>query len=179
MPHPKKKSKKFLLKYFEIQSTFNMNKEIIAIRRTLLVFITLLVLSGLTAFPIRSEISFLVQHKDSFPLSFQAWIDRLKAAILNTPELMLYGTDWLAFAHLVIALFFTGVYIDPVRNKFIIAAGLMACAGIVPLAFIMGPARGIPFFHQLIDCSFGILGAIPLFIILKKINQLEHATQTH
>jgi hypothetical protein len=27
-----------------------------------------------------------------------------------------YGTDWLAFAHIVIAVFFIGPFVDPVQN---------------------------------------------------------------
>jgi hypothetical protein len=34
--------------------------------------------------------------------------------------------------------------------------------------------RGIPLFHQLIDCSFGIIGFIPLYYCYKKIKSLEN-----
>ncbi|MGZ4038212.1 MAG: hypothetical protein ACXVPQ_10325, partial [Bacteroidia bacterium] len=138
----------------------------------------LLILSGLTAFPLRSEILFLNHHLHLFPPLLQDWISRVSAAINATPDLVLYGTDWLAFAHLVIAVFFIGVYIDPVRNKFIVLAGIIACIAVFPLALIMGPVRGIPFFHQLIDCSFGVFGSIPLFIIYKKINRLDHESNS-
>jgi hypothetical protein len=72
-----------------------------------------------------------------------------------------YGTDWLAFAHLVIAVAFIGPYFDPIRNKWVITFGLIACVGVIPLALIAGPIRGIPFGWRLIDCSFGVCGAIP------------------
>jgi hypothetical protein len=45
--------------------------------------------------------------------------------------------------------------------------GLAACAGVIVLALICGPIRSIPFFWTLIDCSFGIFGAIPLFYCLR------------
>jgi hypothetical protein len=35
---------------------------------------------------------------------------------------------------------------------------------VVPLALVCGPLRGIPFYWQLIDCSFGVLGIIPLWL---------------
>jgi hypothetical protein len=35
---------------------------------------------------------------------------------------------------------------------------MIACAGIVPLALICGHLRGIPFWWQLADMSFGIVG---------------------
>jgi hypothetical protein len=55
-----------------------------------------------------------------------------------------YGTDLLAFAHLVIAVAFIGPHIDPPRNKWAITFGLIACAGVVPMPIIAGPIRGIP-----------------------------------
>jgi hypothetical protein len=47
---------------------------------------------------------------------------------------------------------------------------------IFPLAFICGPIRHIPFYWQLIDCSFGIIGIIPLFFCYRWIKQLEILT---
>jgi hypothetical protein len=47
-------------------------------------------------------------------------------------------------------------------NKWIITFGLIACGGVIPLALIAGHVRGIPFPWRLIDCSFGVFGAIPL-----------------
>ena len=35
------------------------------------------------------------------------------------------------------------------------------------LARICGPIRGIPFFWRLIDCTFGVLGSIPLLLARK------------
>ncbi|CAM5660696.1 hypothetical protein SALBM217S_01493 [Streptomyces griseoloalbus] len=48
---------------------------------------------------------------------------------------LLLGTDWLAFAHLVIAVAFYGPYRDPVRNIWVVEFGMIACAGIIPLAW--------------------------------------------
>ena len=80
---------------------------------------------------------------------------------------MAYGTDWLAFAHIVIAVYFIGPLINPVRNKWVIQAGLVGCSLVPPLALICGPLRGIPFYWQLIDCSFGVFGAVPLLYCLR------------
>jgi uncharacterized membrane protein YjjP (DUF1212 family) len=148
------------------------------IRRMVSVFIILLVLSGVTAFPLTTEVHFLMEHIDAFPTYFHPWITTVYESVTSTSPVVLYGTDWLAFAHIIIALFFIGVYIDPVRNRFIIDIGIVACVGIIPLAFICGPVRNIPFYHQLIACSFGILGMIPLFYVKRKINLLERTTQT-
>lgn len=73
-----------------------------------------------------------------------------------------YGTDWLAFAHVMIAVVFIGPLLDPVRNVWVITFGLIACAAVIPTAMIFGGVRGIPFNWRLIDCAFGVVGAVPL-----------------
>lgn len=70
-------------------------------------------------------------------------------------------------------MFFIGPFIDPVRNLWTLQAGLIACVLVIPLALICGPIRQIPFGWQLIDCSFGILGAIPLWYCLRLARKLE------
>jgi hypothetical protein len=97
-------------------------------------------------------------------------------ALCNTNRqypFLAYGTDWLAFAHLVIAIVFVGPYRDPVRNKWVITFGLIACAGVIPLALIAGQIRAIPVAWRLIDCSFGVFGGIPLLVCRRQIHALE------
>lgn len=147
--------------------------EIKSIRRVVVVFIILLVLSGVTAFPLITEVNWMKAHIDVFPVFFHQWILNVYEAVHQTPSIVLYGTDWLAFAHIIIALFFIGVYQNPVRNKFTVDVGVMACVLVFPLALIFGPVRGIPFYHQIIDCCFGALGLIPLFYIKHKIKAIE------
>ena len=83
-----------------------------------------------------------------------------------------YGTDWLAFGHLIIALFFIGPLIDPVRNVWVIRAGQIACALVIPLALICGEIRGIPLWWRAVDCSFGVFGFLPLWYAHRLIRQL-------
>lgn len=156
-------------------------KTITKIRTALVIFIVLLVLSGVTAFPLRTEMDFLIRHKNAFPDFMTVWLEKIYNALNATPDLVLYGTDWLAFAHIIIALFFIPVYIDPVKYKANLLIAMVACLGVFPLAFICGPVRNIPFFHQLIDCSFGLIGISVLFFILKLINKLNpsHHEITH
>ncbi|MET9571257.1 hypothetical protein ABZY34_19330 [Streptomyces virginiae] len=143
------------------------------IRAWLIVFVVCLVLSGLTAFPLVSEVRWGNALVDNI------WLRRvgegLERADADYPFL-LYGTDWLAFAHLVIAVFFYGVYRDPVRNIWIVEAGMIACVGVIPLALICGPIRGIPFWWSVIDMSFGVFGVLPLLILRRMIQRLETAT---
>ncbi len=137
-------------------------------RTVMLLFIAGLVLSGLTAFPLLLELNILVTLTGGNPPDGEGlawWIlhvrDGLAESYARYPWIA-YGTDWLAFGHLVIALFFVGPLRDPVRNEWIVTAGLIACGGILPLALICGQIRGIPFYWRLVDCSFGVFGAIPL-----------------
>jgi hypothetical protein len=143
------------------------------IRINILLFSVLLILSGVTAFPLKMETQFLVNIGSIFPEVLQNWILTVHKSVSATPDVVLYGTDWLAFAHLVIALFFIPVYLDPVKYKINLIMAMTACAGVFLLAFICGPIRGIPFFHQLIDCSFGLIGFLLLFYVYKRINILE------
>ena len=104
------------------------------------------------------------------------WVDRVRDALIDTGRsypFLAYGTDWLAFAHLVIAVAFLGPLRDPVRNIWVIQFGMIACAGIIPLALIAGAVRGIPLGWQLIDMSFGVIGTIPLLLVYRLIRRLE------
>jgi hypothetical protein len=75
-----------------------------------------------------------------------------------------YGTDWLAFGHLAIALAFVGAWRDPVRNRWLFDYGLITCAALIPWALAFGDLRGIPLWWRWIDCSFGVIAAIPLWL---------------
>ena len=89
------------------------------IRIMLSVFIVLLVLSGITAFPIETELSLMVRFKSFLPAGCQQWILNVYNALVQTNKAypyLSYGTDWLAFAHLVIAVAFIGPLKDPVKN---------------------------------------------------------------
>jgi hypothetical protein len=158
------------------------------IRFWLSIFIAGLALSGITAFPLQSEIGWFASmlRLPAIQPVAQAthllqWIERVSNAVRTTNArfpFLAYGTDWLAFAHLVIAVAFIGPWIDPVRNKWVITFGLIACVGIIPLAFIAGSVRGIPLPWRLIDCSFGVFGSVPLLICRNSIRALE-AVPTH
>jgi hypothetical protein len=136
------------------------------VRFYLAVMIAGLVVSGVTAFPLTAELKILA---GLYP---HPWLLQVRDALIHTDArypFLAYGTDWLAFAHLCIAVAFIGPWRDPVKNRWVIDWALICCIGVVPLALIAGPIRGIPFFHRLIDCSFGVLGAIPLVLIRREL----------
>lgn len=154
-----------------------MDKNILKRRIKLCLWIIIigLVLSGITAFPLESELALLKAHLPANG-AMANWVNTIYNAVKTTnaqfPWLS-YGTDWLAFAHLVIAVVFIGPLRDPVRNIWVIHFGMIACIAVFPLAFIAGTIRGIPFFWQLIDCSFGVIGFIPLYFANKYTRMLE------
>jgi hypothetical protein len=154
------------------------------VRVWLVIFIVCLVASGLTAFPLETELRIASDFLHGSPApqilpDFVAWIDRVREGVIDTNDrypFLAYGTDWLAFAHLVIAVAFIGVFREPIRNIWIIQWGMIACVGVIPLALIAGPIRGIPFGWTLIDISFGVVGIIPLLIVYRLIRRLERET---
>jgi hypothetical protein len=150
------------------------------IRLVLSLFIAGLVLSGITAFPLEWELGLLARWLDADLAapegSLRWWIARVHDALTQTGarySFLAYGTDWLAFGHLIIALFFIGPWRDPVANAWVLRVGLVACAGVIPFALICGGVRGIPIYWRLIDCAFGVFGALPLLYVLQLIRRCE------
>ncbi|RYE19319.1 MAG: hypothetical protein EOP51_20135 [Sphingobacteriales bacterium] len=134
-----------------------------------------LIVSGITAFPLETELAWILKT-GTYPGCMEKWLTTIYNAISDTNKrypYLSYGTDWLAFAHLVLAVVFIGPSRHPVKNIWVIQFGIIACVAIIPLAFIAGSIRGIPFFWQLIDCSFGVIGIIPLYFSYRATRKLE------
>jgi hypothetical protein len=144
------------------------------------VFIIGLFLSGATAIPLATEVGELVNligANSSSPPG--RWLLLVRDALNDTQmhyPFLFYGTDWLAFGHFVIALAFVGALRDPVRNRWLFDFGLIACALVLPYAMVFGGFRGIPLWWRLIDCSFGVFGAIPLWLCRRWTMELEKLT---
>lgn len=147
------------------------------------IFMAGLVLSGVTAFPLSHELDLMARMlgveqftPQSAPHDMGRWVltvrDGLREMYVAHPWIA-YGTDWLAFAHLVLAVFFIGPWREPVRNVWVLQAGIIACVLVLPLALICGPLRGIPLYWRLIDCSFGVFGAVPLIYCLRLARRME------
>jgi len=148
-------------------------------------FMIALVLSGLTAFPLERELKMVCSarglgqlHPSDVHNGLDSWLltvrDGLGEVYPKYPWIA-YGTDWLAFAHIVMAVFFIGAYVNPVRNVWVLQAGLAACVLVVLLALVCGPIRHIPLGWRLIDCSFGVVGAVPLWLCLRWARELERS----
>ena len=162
-------------------------KELKKIRIALLFFIITLFLSGATVIPIGSELQFLLNNTPA-NTDLQYWLSKVLSAYIFTKQqypFFLYGYDWLAFAHFVLAILFIGPYKNPLRNIWVIEFGLIACLLVIPFAFIAGHFRGIPVGWRLIDWSFGVFGFALLWYCFSRLklifpsiskNQLHHKT---
>ena len=86
------------------------------------IFIAGLVISGATAIPRETELKLLVRvagaDGNAEHNAFAAWLLKVRDALVATNArhpFIAYGTDWLAFAHFVIAIAFIGPWRDPVQ----------------------------------------------------------------
>ena len=154
-----------------------MNREQLLRRRIKLLtwlFILGLVFSGLTAIPLEWEMNLVLKLFNASDLtpdqagsSFVQWLLKVQEALQETNAkfpFLAYGFDWLAFGHIVIAISFIGALRDPVRNIWLFSFGMIACVLLIPWSFFFGGLRGVPIGWRLIDCSFGVLGMIPLWL---------------
>jgi len=166
-----------------------MTRERVLLRRIrilIALFTASLVLSGLTAFALETEVRWLARvlgAGDSGAPSdageFVRWITTVRDGLIEASErspFLAYGTDWLAFGHLAIAVAFLGPIRDPVRNIWVITVGMIACVGVIPTALIAGAVREIPLYWRLMDCSFGVIGFIPLWFASRDTRELERLT---
>lgn len=149
--------------------------------RVLLVFFMLgLLASGLSAIPLQWELG-LLDHwlgSGSFvqPVwpALAGWISKVNEGVQNgygRYPFLAYGTDWLAFGHVAIALAFIGALRDPRRNVWVVEFGMLACLLVIPWALLFGWLRGIPLMWRLVDMSFGLVGILPLWWARRLIRQ--------
>ncbi|HTI72914.1 MAG TPA: hypothetical protein VMF06_23275 [Candidatus Limnocylindria bacterium] len=158
-----------------------------AVRLWTILFMIGLVISGLTAIPISSTFQVAKEvlgtnfsGHGAVPGFVAEWLRHVAqgvAVVNREAPYFYYGTDWLAFGHVAIALVFIGALRDPVRNRWLYTYGMITCALIVPWALMFGSLRGIPPWWRAIDCSFGILGFPPLWYCHHRISKWEKQIQ--
>lgn len=150
--------------------------------RVLLVLVAVgLVLVGLTTYPLLWEVSLLSQwFGEASALSGFAEVSRFITHIYEGVSLVhhqypviLYGLDWLGFAHIAIALAFVGPIKKPLEHYWVVEWGLWVCLLCVPAIFFYGYSRGIPLFWSVIDCMFPLVALVPLSIAYRDILLLK------
>jgi len=157
------------------------------LRWTTAAFMAALVVSGVTAMPLETELAWACRAfgwtgpriEPGPGPGLEGWLRHVWHGLEATNAAfpwMGYGFDWLAFGHVVIAIAFVGAWRDPVRNRWLYDFGLIACALVLPWAFFCGQARGIPLPWRLVDMAFGVVGVLPLWLCRRWTRELETVT---
>jgi hypothetical protein len=163
-----------------LSATNQANSLLLRIRLMIIFFMISLLISGITAFPIEWELKFMTSHPELFPDAYNDWFAIVYEGIKETNAkypFLSYGTDWLGFAHITIAVFFIGVLKDPVRNSWIVISGMIISLMVFPHSFIFGHMQQIPVIWRLVDCSFGFFSFILLWVCYRHIKKLELVKQ--
>ncbi len=140
-----------------------------------------LFLSGVTVWPAVSELKVaqaLVWGEGEQTGSIGGFVAEAVEGLERTGTdypFMLYAHDWLAFAHIVLAIIFAGAIRDPVRNKWIVQCGLVMCLLVPVLAGVFVPIRGLPWQWFFIDTAFGLVAGALLVVALADIRTAERA----
>ena len=139
-----------------------------------------LFISGVTIWPWELELNLALELARSVgaPLRLIETIEGIRTDMLRLQaeqSFVLYIADWLAYAHLVLTALFLMAMKDPVRNILVVRFGILCCLTVPILAIVFIPMRGIPLFWIAVDSSFAF-AAIPLWIALRDLKQLEHMT---
>ena len=122
------------------------------IRIVLGIFMVALALSGLTAFPLERELTTVCSVRGLKQLHPPDVHDGLGSWLLTVCD---------------------GLGETYAKYPWVLQAGLIACVLVLPLALICGAIRQIPLGWRLIDCSFGVFGAVPLWFCVRWTRQLE------
>ena len=115
-----------------------------------------------------------------FP-ALSTWIHHLAEGINDTYTrypFIAYCMDWLAMAQLGFIVMFIGAYKNPTKNLWVIQAGMIVCLLHIATAFLSGLSRGIPWFWQLLDSSFGIIGFVILYCVYRYTLRLKWLNTT-
>lgn len=135
--------------------------------------------SGVTVWPAVAELRLVIalMWGDAEPTSplhvFLAQAIQGLEGLQARYPFLLYAHDWLAFAHIVLAILFAGAIRDPVRNVWVVQCGLIMCLLVPVVAAICVPLRGLPLWWFWIDAAFAPAAGIPLVVALRDIRKLE------
>lgn len=173
------------MKATESDDKFNFERELKIIRLMLGMVVAGLLLSGLTTFWLPQEIKWLIEtvwsnSPDTFPFFSGEYellvkVGRgLEIIDRDYPQILL-GTDWLGFAHIILAILFLGALKDPARNIWVIQFGMISAVLVVPAAFLFGYVRELPSIHYFVDAAFGVTAFVPLYIAYSMAGKISRA----
>lgn len=146
------------------------------IKAAIIVTIIGLLLNGISAVPLVTELRIVLSNSGMLPQSLRDWLVYVEKGITETTtnyKFMRYGFDWLAFAHFLIAIAFFGPLKDPVKNEWVISWGMIASVLSLVMALAWERYRGIPFVWSLIDAVVAIVAFVILWLCYKWIQELK------
>ncbi len=149
------------------------------IKAAIIITIIGLLLNGISAVPLGRELNVLLSDPSALPSFLRDWWIYVRKGVSETSKeypFMRYGFDWLAFAHLLIAILFYGPWKDPIKNQWVVQWGMIASALSVIMAFAWERIRAIPLWWSLIDASIAIIAFIILWLCNRWIQQLKKIT---
>ncbi len=162
----------------------NIGSEEAGLRRKIKIVIILtiigLLLNGISAIPLRKELNILLSNPDALPPFLRDWWTYVNKGIKETSKnypFMRYGFDWLAFAHLLIAIAFLGPLKDPIKNEWVVRWGAIASALSVFMALGWERERDIPLWWSFVDASIAFIAFIILLLCSNWIKKLKKITQ--
>lgn len=149
------------------------------IKVAIIITIVGLLLNGISAVPLQKELNILLANPRMLPKFLRDWWMYVSKGVRETNNnypFMRYGFDWLAFAHLLIAIAFIGPLKDPIKNEWVVRWGMIASALSIVMALAWERMRDIPLWWSCIDAFIVIVAFIVLMLCHQWINQLKQIT---
>lgn len=151
------------------------------IRAVIIITIIGLLLNGVSAIPLKTELNILLSKPNALPAFLRDWWLYVNKGITETNDkypFMRYGFDWLAFAHLLIAIAFLGPLKDPIKNEWVIIWGMIASVLSVLIALCWERLRGVPIWWSCIDAAIAVIAFIILLMCNSWIKKLKKIVVT-
>lgn len=146
------------------------------IKAAIIITIVGLLLNGISAIPLQTELKILLSNPDALPKFLSDWWTYVNKGVVETSNnyyFMRYGFDWLGFAHLLIAIAFLGPLKDPIKNEWVVRWGMIASALSVVMALGWERRRAIPLWWSCIDAAIAIVAFIVLWLCDRWIKDLK------
>ena len=135
-----------------------------------------LLLNGISSLPLRTELNILLSYSGQLPQFLVDWWTYVNQGVLETSEkynFMRYGFDWLAFAHLTIAIAFIGPLRDPIKNQWVVKWGMIVAALGIVMAFGWERMRDIPIWWSFVDAGISYVAFLVLWFCNRWIEKLK------
>jgi len=146
------------------------------IKAGIIITIIGLLVNGISSVPLRTELEILLRYPDRLPQFLLDWWTYVQQGVLETSDkysFMRYGFDWLAFAHVMIAIAFIGPLRDPIKNQWVVQWGMIVAALGILMAFGWERIRDIPVWWSIVDAGISYMAFVVLWLCNKWIGKLK------